>query len=145
VGNSILGGSDQYRARLLSKERAGYHTCEADECDENNQHVRDFKEADHDRLALAFFGSHKCYPFQIDAADEMEYVGLYMDILCPGMRGQWEKVANELGSRGGGQENQDIFGWQHVFIEAPKKVAGKLKEWMAAGNLLPLSVQMGML
>ncbi|KAJ5407631.1 hypothetical protein N7509_001514 [Penicillium cosmopolitanum] len=106
----------------VGNKRAGYHTYEADECDENNQHLRDFKEADHDRLALAFFGSHKCYPFQIEPADEMEYVGLYMDILCPGMRGQWEKVANELGRRGGGKENQDIFGWQHVFIEAPKKV-----------------------
>lgn len=66
MGNSISGSSDEYRARLLSSERAGYHACEADERDENNQHVLDFKEADHDRLALAFFGSHKSYPYHRD-------------------------------------------------------------------------------
>lgn len=117
-----------------------YHTAGADSCVENSQHVNAFKNADHDRLALSFFGSHKSYPFQIEGLDEREYVGLYMDKFCPGMREMWAKAADELGARGGGEENQGIFGWQHVFLEAPENVAGKLKEWMRAGNLLPLSL-----
>lgn len=139
MGNSISGGTDQYRARLQSTEGKKYHVCTGDDCVENNEHVEAFKEADHDRLALSFFGSHKSYPFKLEGAEEIDFVGLYMDILCPGMRKHWETVSSELGVRGGGQDNMEIFGWQHIFIESPKNVAGKLKEWMEVGNLLPLS------
>ena len=53
------------------------------------------------------------------------------------------KVRREAGrdiATRGGEEDMNIFGWQHVFVEKPEQMAGKLRTWIESGNLLPLSI-----
>ncbi|GME64801.1 uncharacterized protein BDR25DRAFT_386983 [Neofusicoccum parvum] len=163
VGNSISGGHAEYMRRFAAKARP--HVCApGSPCVENDAHVEDFLAADHDRLALAFFASHRAYAFPVaekgradgggGAVDaETAFVERRMDgwaeavgveagaaaaASARGLKESWRVSRDEADAVGTGAGGMQTFAWQHALLESKARVARRIQRWMEIGELMPL-------
>ncbi|KAF2462610.1 uncharacterized protein BDR25DRAFT_386983 [Lindgomyces ingoldianus] len=161
MGNSINGGHAEYMQRFADKARP--HNCPTGvPCTENEAHVKKLLEADHDRLALSFFASHKAYAFPVSDKDGREsdsdhpeiafverrmdtwadtielYVGGKVAAPAKSLKESWRLSRGEANEMGTGAGSMHIFAWQHAFLETKGRVARRIQKWMEIGELMPL-------
>ncbi|KAL1616952.1 hypothetical protein SLS56_011219 [Neofusicoccum ribis] len=162
MGNSVSGGHAEYMRRFAAGARP--HVCAAGSpCAENDAHVEDFLAADHDRLALAFFASHKAYAFPVSekgraggggAVDpETVFVERRMDGWAEAvgveagaaaaararrLKESWRISRDEADAMGTGPGGMQTFAWQHALLESKARVARRIQRWMEIGELMPL-------
>ncbi|KAF2680075.1 hypothetical protein K458DRAFT_445516 [Lentithecium fluviatile CBS 122367] len=161
MGNSINGGHDEYMQRFAAKVRP--HNCSADEvCIDNEAHITHVLSANHDRLALSFFASHKAYAFSVSYEDykdsdsdnaEVAFVEHRMDIwaetigaydggevaaTAASLKESWRISREEADAMGTGGGNMRVFAWQHAFLETKGRVVRRIQKWIEIGELMPL-------
>jgi hypothetical protein len=157
MGNSISGGHEEYMQRFANKARP--HECNAESpCMENKTHIAEFLSADHDRLALSFFASHKAYAFPVTPVEndlsEISFVEQRMRTwasasstihdnasiseTAESLTSSWRISSAEVDAMGTGSGNMRIFAWQHAFLETGGRVAERIEKWVKRGDLMPL-------
>ncbi|KAL1867537.1 hypothetical protein VTK73DRAFT_4140 [Phialemonium thermophilum] len=159
MGNSLRGAHKDYTDILQESIRAGDRRCRSlphvpppgQTCEDNDSHVRQFVQADHDRIALAFFAVHPAYSFQLDAdEDEITFVEKKMDsweTAHQDNRGKggsralarlWRASREEADLLGVGTESMHLFRWQHAFAESKGRLGKLLARSLEEADLMPL-------
>lgn len=151
MGNSIDGSYADYMSRIPSPniprpDGCQYHS-DGDSCAENLAHVQEFLAADHGRLGLAFFASHKSYSFPlVSKEDETVFVARMMEQASSGdvnIKSGWMRSKNEADELGTGSGNLRVFGWQHMVLETKGRVARRVEVWRERGDMMPLAADVG--
>lgn len=159
MGNSIDGGHSDYMTRF--GQNAKSKQCRrGDLCPRNEAHVSEFLSTDHDRLALAFFASHKAYAFSVSDQNGDNLDDSEIDVVrkrmydwarrtgrlghdeimttAQSLMTSWRISQEEADIMGTGAESMRTFAWQHAFLETKARIATRIQHWMEAGELMPL-------
>ncbi|KAF7562117.1 hypothetical protein G7046_g2024 [Stylonectria norvegica] len=131
MGNSINGPLSSYTSLVLSSRADSGRTqkslphqlCDGKSCTENEQHVKDFINADHDQIAKSTFAMHPSYPFPVGSAiDETIHVGKHVkdwgtengkEEEARGLMDGWRNSSRNADVLGCGKECMSVFAWQH--------------------------------
>ena len=153
VGNSIDGSYQEYMDRVTASseahntQSAPHHASEG--CADNDNHVHEFIEADHDRIACATFASHQAYAWKlVGSVEETDFVAKSMEDWAENqqgtrhaarLEGAWKASRADADNIGAGKGSMRMFAWQHVFLEFAPRVGHTLQRFWQEGCLLPLS------
>ncbi|KAI9723331.1 MAG: hypothetical protein M1812_001214 [Candelaria pacifica] len=125
MGVSIDGSySDYMAASSPDSPRKQPHDCH--DCANNQAHVSDMLNTDHDRLALAFFAHHKHYSFPLGKdIDEADFVEDNMREEVPFLAEHWQKSVDEAESLGTATSLR-VFEWQHILLESKARIVKRM-------------------
>ncbi|ORX94547.1 hypothetical protein BCR34DRAFT_499185 [Clohesyomyces aquaticus] len=164
MGNSINGGHNEYMQRFAKKVRV-HDSPRENPCTDNEMHIQALLAADHDRLALSFFATHKAYAFLVPGANhgngnendndhsETAFVDQGIDMWASSagiyasdmsrenattLKESWRTSKGESDAMGTGAGGMHIFAWQHAFLETKGRVARRIKKWAEVGDMMPL-------
>ncbi|KAE8137354.1 hypothetical protein BDV38DRAFT_283194 [Aspergillus pseudotamarii] len=144
LGNSVEGPLDDYTARIANMSPDGSLGLSAQQhreefCGENVEHRKRFLATDQDRLSLAFFADHRCYPFPLHALaaghDDGEYLPSLIRSLSQNDPTEEHFINSklEVDELGAGKGYMGIFRWEHILAETPGRLANILQDWEGKG------------